>query len=52
MGFFSSSPKRKNTKGVQIRKLKSKVNKLEKKAAQAAELERLRKKYESLKRRS
>ena len=47
MGFFSSSP-RKNTKGMQIRKLKSKIARKEKKLKQSNELNALRKKWESI----
>jgi len=52
MGFFTGTTRRKNTKGNRIRKLKGKVKKLEKKAAQEAELKRLENRYETLKRKS
>lgn len=47
MGLFSS-PRRKNTKGNQIRKLKGKIAKKSKKLAQQRELEQLRAKWNKM----
>lgn len=45
--FFGSS-KRKNTKAARIRKLKSRINKKEKKRAQDAELKKLQNRWAQL----